>query len=304
VSGIDRLACVRLVTAQPERLAAFYESAFGFVRTTPVPVDAPSLAAVIGIPGASARVLTLRLGEQDLEFLAIRPPGRSFPPVPGWSPLFQHCAIVVADMAAAYARLCAQTGWTAISNGGPQILPPAAGSVTAFKFRDPENHPLELLSFAPGAVPAAWQRRSATGALGIDHSAISVADTARSIAFYARLGLSRVGGSLNVGPQQDRLDDVAGARVEVTALAPRLKRTPHVELLCYRGAYDRKDAATDVNDIAATELVLTIDDGVARQSMVAQNREACICGPLAGADGPARALFRDPDGHFLCLESR
>jgi hypothetical protein len=41
--------------------------------------------------------------------------------------------------------------------------------------------------------------------------------------------------SLNRGPEQDKLDGVAETLVEVTALAPPIYSTPHVELLCYRG---------------------------------------------------------------------
>ena len=98
---------------------------------------------------------------------------------------FQHFAIVVADMALAYRRLCSVSGWTAISIDGPQRLPPSSGGVSAFKFRDPDGHPLELLAFPDGRWPAQWRARSNGDlALGIDHSAISVSDSARSIAFY------------------------------------------------------------------------------------------------------------------------
>jgi hypothetical protein len=43
--------------------------------------------------------------------------------------------------------------------------------VVTFKFRDPEGHPLELLEFPPGNMPAAWRRRQGVGpCLGNDHS--------------------------------------------------------------------------------------------------------------------------------------
>jgi catechol 2,3-dioxygenase-like lactoylglutathione lyase family enzyme len=304
VTGVTKLSRIRLIAAQPQQLAAFYESAFGFERTTQSTNDAPDFAKLIGVPGATAGVVALRLGEEHIELVGVHPTGRSLPPIASWSPLFQHCAIVVSDMAAAYARLCAQTGWTAISKGGPQVLPPASGGVAAFKFRDPEGHPLELLAFTPGGAAARWKRSSAGDALGIDHSAISVADTSRSIAFYQRFGLRCVGGSLNVGPAQDRLDDVAGARVEVTALAPALHPTPHVELLCYRGTFDRTCPPPEVNDIAASELVFSVDNNAVLQAILEENLQACISGPLACEDAITRALFRDPDDHLLCLEGR
>ena len=79
--------------------------------------------------------------------------------------------------------------------------------------RSSEGHPLELLAFAPGATPAHWAFQSGNLCLGIDHSAISVADTDRSVAFYSRLGLARTASSLNVGPEQEKLDDLVGAVV-------------------------------------------------------------------------------------------
>ena len=303
MTGVEKLCRIRLIATQPEQLARFYEAAFGFVQTAQSSIDSASFAQLLRMPQATAHILTLRLGEQDIELIGVHPAGRGYPTVAGWSPLFQHCAIVVSDVAAAYAQLRAQTGWTAISRNGPQVLPLAAGGVTAFKFRDPEGHPLELLAFAPGATPARWQRHSTSVALGIDHSAISVAETARSVAFYERFGLRRIGGSLNVGPAQDRLDEVPQARVEVTALAPPLHQTPHIELLCYRGAFDRSDAPAEINDIAATELILCVEGSAALQNIFEQNREACVSGPAARADGTTRALFRDPDGHLLCLEA-
>ena len=77
-------------------------------------------------------------------------------------------------------RICRQyPGWTPISTSGPQLLPAASGGVSAFKFRDPEGHPLELIAFPPGAVPPQWQTAShgcvsgnrSLGGLGFRHCA-------------------------------------------------------------------------------------------------------------------------------------
>jgi catechol 2,3-dioxygenase-like lactoylglutathione lyase family enzyme len=233
-----------------------------------------------------------------------QPPGCSYPgDVPGWDPLFQHFAIVVSDITAAYANLQALHNWTAISTDGPQILAPSSGGVTAFKFRDPEGHPLEMLAFAPGAMPAHWAIRSGSLYLGIDHSAISVADTGRSVAFYGRLGLAHTARSLNVGREQEKLDNVLGAVVEVTALAPPMQATPHVELLCYRGNFDRREHLTNRNDVAATQLVFEVERDVF-DAIVALNRDTTIARSTAPESGGLRALLRDPDGHLLCIESR
>jgi len=202
---------VRLNARNPDALSDFFVQALGFERVSP---DAGNAA--------------LTLGESRLEIAGCE--GRVYPAfVPGWSPAFQHLAITTTDMAAAMARLERVGGWAPISRGGPQMLPASSGGVTAFKFRDPEGHPLELIFF-PEEAPAAPPR--------IDHSAISVADTTVSVAFYRSLGLVVGSRSLNRGPEQDRLDGLGGVEVEVTALTfPRAG--PHVELLCYRGDYLR-----------------------------------------------------------------
>jgi catechol 2,3-dioxygenase-like lactoylglutathione lyase family enzyme len=304
VNAVQRLSRITLNCADPHRLADFYQAAFGFERTGERSITAPAFATLMGIPGAKARVITLQIGGQDVELAGIHPLGRNYPPdVPGQSPLFQHFAIVVSDMAAAYGRLSAHGECAAISTDGPQLLPASSGGVTAYKFRDPEGHPLELIAFPRDAIPAAWQKTATTGCLGIDHSAISVADTQRSVRFYERLGLRRTGGSLNHGPEQDQLDGMAGAIVEVTALAPRRFATPHVELLCYRDHAGRETAPPGTNDVAATRLVLAVENNATLEALCVQNPDAVLSGPVRFEDGAWRALLRDPDGHLLCFEA-
>jgi catechol 2,3-dioxygenase-like lactoylglutathione lyase family enzyme len=160
-----------------------------------------------------------------------------------------------------------------------------------------------MLAFAPGATPAHWAIRSDNLCLGIDHSAISVADTNRSVAFYSRLGLARTASSLNVGREQEKLDNLRGVVVEVTALAPPMQAVPHVELLCYRGNFDRRELLTNRNDVAATQLAFEAERD-ALSAIVALNPESTISSPTTSERGECRALLRDPDGHLLCIESR
>jgi catechol 2,3-dioxygenase-like lactoylglutathione lyase family enzyme len=273
-------------------LAAFYQAAFGCLRQA-----GHSSFAVQGS-------VELRLGDQIIRLISAPPDSRSYPAdVAGWSPLFQHIAIVVGDMDRACAHLCTIPGWKPISTSGPQTLPISSGGVSAFKFRDPEGHPLELIAFPPGAVPPQWQVASQNVCLGIDHSAVSVSSTATSIAFYESLGLVSSGGSLNVGREQSMLDDVSDAVVEVTALSPA-QATPHVELLCYQGDFDRRVPAQDVNDVAATRLVLTVESRATLDAICSRHSSALVSGPGSGENNLSRALLRDPDGHLICLETR
>jgi catechol 2,3-dioxygenase-like lactoylglutathione lyase family enzyme len=206
-------------------------------------------------------------------------PGRPYPAhLSPFDNEFQHFAIVVSDMAAAFDRLRATTGWTAISTAGPQRLPDASGAVTAFKFRDPDGHPLEFLAFPAGRVPPAW-RSAADQALflGIDHSAVSVADAARSIAFYQRLGLRVTATSFNHGIEQQLLDGVDDPQVDVIGLAPA-EPTPHVELLCYRNVA-RRHSDIQPNDLFASRLIFERD--------------------ASGLASLEAEVLVDPDGHYL-----
>ncbi|SFU33305.1 Catechol 2,3-dioxygenase [Methylobacterium sp. 174MFSha1.1] len=289
-----RLARIVLVSGDPDALADFYRMALAFTDA-----EAPPDSGVAGV-----RIVPLRLGDQRLDLVAATPPGRPYPgDVPGFSPLFQHCAIILSDMAAAHARLSAHPGWHPISTDGPVRLPDSSGGVTAFKFRDPEGHPLEFLAFPPAATPEAWRRPDAAGpCLGLDHSAISVADTARSVAFYESLGLRVASRSLNTGPEQAHLDAVADPTVEVTGLGFPDGRPPHVELLCYRGDLPRPTSDLAMNDVAATRLVIAMADEGALAAACAAHAGRLISGGVGPQPGGgADALLRDPDGHLVWL---
>jgi catechol 2,3-dioxygenase-like lactoylglutathione lyase family enzyme len=282
---INKLAHFTVVTADADRLALFYQRAFGFSRFATETRSGPDFKRLMGVTGG-ARSVMLGLGRQILELLQFDRPGRPYPTTASSSDLiFQHFAIIVTDIGDAWQRLSTVGGWTAISIGGPQRLPNSSGGVTAFKFRDPDGHPLELLAFSPGNVPANWSNRGSDDlCLGIDHSAIGVSDSARSIAFYETLGFRVAARSLNRGREQTCLDAVDNACVEVTALVPRCA-TPHVELLRYRSiARDR--TVLHNNDVAATRLVLE------------------AVGPVSEDENVATTSLTDPDGHHLVIVSR
>jgi catechol 2,3-dioxygenase-like lactoylglutathione lyase family enzyme len=123
-----------------------------------------------------------------------------------------------------------------ISCEGPQRLPVASGGVVAFKFRDPDGHPLELIGFPPGMGNARWHGRGRSGAtIGIDHFALSVSAIEQSIAFYQRtFGFNIDARQVNSGPEQGRLDGLKAPIVEIVAMSSGESDTPHLELLAYR----------------------------------------------------------------------
>jgi catechol 2,3-dioxygenase-like lactoylglutathione lyase family enzyme len=305
--ALIRIGRISLTTADADRLASFYRQAFGFEAMEAEHYGGTDFARLTGIEGAQARTLPLRLGQETIELLEFAQPGAPYPADMGSDdPRFQHIAIVAADMEKAYLRLCACEGWTAITRPAPQRLPASSGAVIAFKFRDPEGHPLELLAFPADNVPPRWREAPHRHGpcLGIDHSAIVVSSTASSVAFYQQvLGFSLVGGSLNRGQEQEQLDAVPRAVVEVTALAPGAGN-PHLELLCYRSPGHPRGGPASLrsNDIAATRLMLEVDDVAALERRLAK---ACVrfisAGVVALRNNRPAWLIRDPDGHALLL---
>lgn len=303
VTGITGIG---LTTADPAGLESFYRSALGFERLGSEPHGGQPRAGAAGLACVEARVLALTLGRQILELVAFSEPGRPYPHGSvSNDPRFQHFAIVVRSMEAAYARLRECRGWTPITSPAPQRLPASSGGVTAFKFRDPEGHPLELLEFAAGRIPPVWQALAGSGpCLGIDHSAIVVADTQRSVDFYEGLiGFSRLASSLNRGPEQERLDALPDAVVEVTALGTPAAGPPHLELLCYRSPASPQapQGLPSCNDIVATRLTLEMGDLSGAVARLAAAGVPLISRGVTALEGRPAAAIRDPDGHALLL---
>lgn len=243
------------------RATAYYE-ALGF-RSSDTAKSDPGLAALFGIAHVHSQMLTL--GGQMLELTQCDPPGAPFPPDAASNDLdFQHIAILTDDIATAQTRAL-NAGGHPITANGPQRLPPEAGGVIAYKFRDLDGHPLEFLQF-PDRVSAS----------GYDHTAISVASIARSIAFYARFGFEIAARQTNTGQSQACLDALLNPVVDVVALKSN-DDAPHLELLHYQSPPGRP-SHWSLNDLAADRLI------------------------LGAAGGPA--IQRDPDGHIILLSGR
>ena len=224
--------------------------------------------------------LRLRRGQQLLELAAFSPPGAPYPDGRRSNDLwFQHLALATDDVALAMRGLNG-TRHDAISRHGAQRLP---GGIVAYKFRDSEGHPLEFIGF-PNPNPLT--------ACGIDHTAISVADSKASIGFYTdALGFSVTSRQENTGPAQDALDGLDATLVDVVGLAPE-RPGPHLELLCYRNPRGCRAEKLRPADIAASRLVVLVDD--------LSGQPDCV--ELSG--GMRAALMRDPDGHCLVLLDR
>jgi catechol 2,3-dioxygenase-like lactoylglutathione lyase family enzyme len=268
-----------------------------------------SLTGVLCIRRSRGRRSLLRLGREKIELLEFTDmAGRPYPPDSTSTDLwFQHMAIVVSDMAQAHRRIVENQHFRPISRNGPVRLPDGSGGVTAFKFRDHDGHPLELLAFPEGQVPPAWRNTNGTGPLlGVDHTAISVSHSATSAEFFRSVfGFSSGALTENSGPEQDDLDDVAGVHVTVTRLAQDLP-APRLELLRYHaGARRPIPPDTASNDLLATHAVVRVASLDATISALAHRGT-----PLADHDlmtlrgGRRAALVSGPDGHRFLAEER
>ena len=314
---IDRIT---MIVSDLDRAEDDYVAAFGCHVERRDAIER-ALTSVLGIPSASGRRSLLRLGRERIELLEFTDSmGRRYPCDSTSTDIwFQHMAIVVADMAAAHHRVMAHPRFRPISRAGPVRLPAESGGATAFKFRDHDGHPLELIAFPRTRAPDEWRlaggarsagsTRSARSAglfLGVDHTAIGISDSAVSTRFFSSVFGFRAGPvTENDGPEQADLDDVDDVKVSVIPLA-RDRPAPRMELLHYHVGTRRPipaDAASD--DIAATHSVVHV------ASLGATAEALARCGaPLSSADlmtlhgdVPA-ALVSGPDGHRFLVEER
>jgi catechol 2,3-dioxygenase-like lactoylglutathione lyase family enzyme len=304
------VAMVGFTVGDMDRSIAFYTSVLDFQKVSDDEVAGSAYEQLEGVFGVRMRVVRLRLGDELLqltEYLA--PRGR---PAPADSRSndrwFQHVAIVVGDMDSAYARL--RKHKVRHASTGPQLLPasiPDAAGIRAFYFRDPDDHPLEILQFPPDKGDPKWQAPSDRLFWGIDHTAIVVGDTRASLAFYRDLlGFEEVGHSFNFGTEQEHLNNVQGARLRITSL--RAPAGPGVEFLEYLSPRDGRPYPTDAraNDLVHWETTVRVPDLRAAAAAVRRGRFRLVSpGPVELPDtvlGFRRGVMvRDPDGHAVQL---
>jgi catechol 2,3-dioxygenase-like lactoylglutathione lyase family enzyme len=297
-----RLLRIGLNVADLRRAKAYYRDLLGFAIMVEEEID-PHWVRLLAGEECRARTARCRLGRQELELVEFDPPGAEYPSDSTAADLwFQHFAIVTNDMVDAYRRLT-RDGVVPISQNGPQRLPASAGAVTAYKFRDLDGHPLELIHFPEGIGDPAWQCGSVGSAIGIDHSALSVSDVGRSVVFYTRLGLVESSRQVNAGSEQDQLDGLSNVSVAVIGMAPAAERSPHVELLCYHTPRGRRSKPRRAaRDLASSRLIFQVQD-LAGLIAALKTLGFLASSVVELGSGARAALVRDPDGHVIVLET-
>lgn len=306
--AVQQFATVGMTVADMEQAVEFYTGVLNFRKVSDVEVSGTAYEQLEGVRGARMRVVQMQLGNEVIELTDyLTPEGR---PIPldshsndHW---FQHIAIVVSDMDAAYQRLRAAK--VQFVSNMPQILPDyltAAAGIKAFYFQDPDGHNLEVIYFPPGKGDPRWQEPIDQLFLGIDHTAIATSDTASSLRFYRDLlGLQVAGESENFGPEQEHLNNVFGAHLQITGL--RAAAGPGVEFLDYLSPPGGRPIPDDVraNDLIQWQTTLVVEDvEIAMQQLQTAGYDLVSPGAIALPNtrlGFTKALLvHDPDGHVM-----
>ena len=311
--AVQSVAAVGFTVSDMDRSVAFYRDVLTFKLTSDVEVDGPEYDQLWGIFGVRARVARMQLGEQQIELTQfISPPDLRPIPMPSYSHdlWFQHFAVVVRDMEAAWAQL--RKRHVRQISPRPQTIPvsnPPAAGIKAIKFRDPDGHNLELLWFPEGKGNPVWKKPGSNLFLGIDHTAMTVRSTESSTKFYHDLlGMTVAGGTLNMGTTQQYLDSLPGARTRVTGLAPKMG-PPGLEFLEYElptagRPFPADSHPTDLWHWQTTLVVSNVEAVAAALKDTAQFVSAGVVTLPEKSLGFGKGfLVRDPDGHVMQVVS-
>jgi catechol 2,3-dioxygenase-like lactoylglutathione lyase family enzyme len=310
VDGVDAIG---ITVSDMDRAVDFYSKVLTFEVVSDTEVAGENYEHLEGVFGLRMRVVRMRLGDEFIELTEyLAPKGR---PIPvdsrsndRW---FQHIAIIVSDMEKAYARL--RKNKVEHASSGPQRLPDwnkNAAGISAFYFKDPDGHPVEVLQFPADKGLEKWHRTTDKLFLGIDHTAIVVWDTDASIQFYRDLlGMHVAGESENYGTEQEHLNNVFGARLRITAL--RGESGPGIELLEYLAPRDGRPFPSDEHacDVVHRQTVLLARGAEAAARQLHSSRvnfvSSGVVANQTGQLGFRKALLvRDPDGHALEIEEK
>jgi catechol 2,3-dioxygenase-like lactoylglutathione lyase family enzyme len=310
VDGVDAIG---ITVSDMDRAVDFYSKVLTFEKVSDIEVAGENYEHLEGVFGLRMRVVRMRLGDESVELTEyLAPKGR---PIPADSRSndrwFQHIAIIVSDIDKAYAWL--RLNKVEYASSGPQRLPDwnkNAAGISAFYFKDPDEHPVEVLQFPPNKGQEKWHRPTDKLFLGIDHTAIVVWDTDSSLKFYRDLlGMHVAGESENYGTEQEHLNNVFGARLRITAL--RGTSGPGIELLEYLAPRDGRPFPSDerASDVVHRQTVLLTRaaESVAQQ-LSAKGVNFVSSGVVANQTGQlgfSKAfLVRDPDGHVVEIEEK
>jgi len=244
---------------------------------TPLPsleIDGAGMERRFGLSRGRAVIHPFLLGAERIELLSFpdQPLRAPLEPGPSNTLWFQHVAIVVRDLEEAVDHLAPLVHPI---SAAPQHLPNGVG---AWKFRNACGHAMELLFFPEGQGDPRWHGTARPLFMGLDHTAIAVSDSDRSLGFYVgQLQFNLRYASYNRGIEQERLDDLEAAEVAIHGLGG--PSGCGVEFLRY----------VQPDPVSPSASRLEPQDALYAQVLVHD------------PDAAAGRLLQDPDGHHLWL---
>ncbi len=312
---VERVKTIGFTVGDIDREADFFAKLFNFEKISDFRLVGSEYDKMQGVFNANMRIVHMRLGEQLLELTQYISPSTGRPiPIPSHSndEWFEHMAIVVADMDAAYKIL--QDRNVQQVSAHPITIPQSnvgAAGIKAIKFHDPERHDLELIYFPSGKGNAIWQKPSNKLFLGLDHTAMTVGSTDKGVAFYRDLLGFDVGGvTLNTGRTQEVLDGLFNDTCLVTAVMPELA-PPHIEFLDYKTPPGGRPMPIDTrsNDLWHWQTTLVTKKIQATADRLRKAGAQFITPDVVTIPQEAQAklgfrkalMLRDPNGHAIRL---
>ena len=305
---IRSIGTILITVGNMDRSLDFYSRVLTFEKVSDTELAGDDVEHLFGVFGARVRVVRMKLGDEYVELVQfLAPRGRSIPADSRSNDLwFQHIAVIVSDMDRAYQVL--RQNKVEHASSGPQRLPDwnkNAGGIKAFYFKDPDEHPVEILEFPEGKGDPKWHSKNGKLFLGIDHTAIVVGNTEASLQFYCdELGMHIAGESENYGTEQEHLNNVFGARLRITSL--RAPAGPGIELLEYLAPRDGRPMHSPslTDDLWAWETTISTSrvaefDRRLRSAKVDFVSSGVIALPDSTLGFNTGFLVRDPDGHLL-----
>jgi len=309
LAAVHQVKSIGLTVNDLDREVRFFTQVLSFEEVSCSELKDQASAQLLGLSCVELKVAVLRLGGETITLTEHRDKGQ---PIPfdsrSYDHWFQHIAIVVRDMDEAYLHL-KQHKLRYVSTV-PQTLPEwnkAAAGIKAFYFRDPEDHVLEIIWFPKGKGDPKWQALSHGLFLGIDHTAIAVADSDASLTFYRDLlGMRVAGESENYGVEQEHLNQIFGAHLRITSL--RAQNGPGIEFLEYLTPPGGRPLpeTSEPNDLVFWHTDVLVDHLESLAFMLKEKGTKLVSARVVdlsvGTDGPRRGLtVRDPDGHAVEL---
>lgn len=305
---VQAVESIGITVSDMDQAVDFYSQVLSFQKISDVEVWGTEYERLQGLFGVRMQIVRMQLGNEIIELTDYLTPGGK--PIPTDSRSndcwFQHIAIVVSDMDQAYQKL--REHKIQHVSTAPQSLPDylkAAAGIKAFYFRDPDGHNLEIIYFPPGKGNSKWQSLNQQLFMGIDHTAIAISNTATSLRFYSDLlGLKLAGESENYGTEQEHLNNVSGARLQISGL--RALTGPGIEFLEYLNPRDGRAFPMNAraDDLFHWQTTLIVNDA---ETVAQRLRVNCYVLVSSGViEIPKQTLgfkkgflVKDPDGHVL-----